>query len=131
MGGRDISRLNGVIGTVMLLLVSTFAISSCGDDQIGRVSICFRDALARTEVPSAQGPVRRCPSAAAYNLMQRGSGTRFSVTCTHRREHHYACDVTGPATQSVFRGASAYMLPRRGYRVTYDGQRVSYQPTGG
>jgi hypothetical protein len=130
MGARH-SRLNGVFGTVVLLLVSTFAVSSCGGDQIGRAAICFRDALAKTEVPLAQGPVRRCPSAAAYNLMQRGSGTRFSVTCTHRTGHHYACDVTGPATQSLFRGASAYMLPRGRYRVMYDGQRVSYQPSGG
>jgi hypothetical protein len=130
MGARH-TRLNGVFGTVVLLLASTFAVTSCGGDQTGRATICFRDALAKTEVPSAHGPVRRCPSAAAYNLMPRGAGTRFSVTCTHRRGHQYACDVSGPATQNVFPDASAYMLPRGRYRVMYYGQRVSYQPSGG
>jgi hypothetical protein len=120
-----------VFGTVVLLLASTFAVASCGGDRTGRAATCFRDALAKTEVPSARGPVRPCPSAAAYNVMQRGYRTRVSVTCTHRNGHEYACDVTGPATQSAFRDASAYVLPHGRYRVIYDGQRISYQPSGG
>jgi hypothetical protein len=130
MGARR-SRLHGVHGIVVLLLASTFAVASCGGDETRRAETCLRDALAKTEVPSARGPVRRCPSAAAYNMMQRGSGTRFSVTCTHRKGHENACEVTGPATRGVFSDASAYMLPRGRYRVMYGGHRISYQPTGG
>jgi hypothetical protein len=112
-------------------MASMFAVASCGSDQTGKAATCLRDALAKTTVPSAQGPVRGCPSAAAYDVMQRAPGTRFSVTCTHRNGHEYLCDVIGPATQSAFSEASAYMLPRGRYRVMYDGHHISYQPSGG
>jgi hypothetical protein len=120
-----------VYGTAALLVVSTFAVGSCGADQTGQAAICFRDALSKTTVPSAQGPVRGCPNPAAYNIMQRTPGTRFSVTCVHKHGHEYLCEVAGPATHSVFSDASAYMLPSGPYTVMYDGRRISYQPSGG
>ena len=74
--------------------------------------------------------MRGCPTAAAYKVMQRGSGTRFSVTCIHRSANEYVCDVGGPATHSIFSDASAYMLPGGLYNVMFDGHRISYQPSG-
>ena len=129
MGERH-SRIRRRYGVVSLLVASTFAATSCGEDQTRDAATCLRDALAKTTIPSAQGPVRDCPSAAAYEMMQRGSGTRFFVTCTHSSGQQYLCDVRGPATQSQFSGASAYTLPGGPYTVLYDGHRVSYRPSG-
>jgi hypothetical protein len=130
MGARY-SRPKGVYGTLAALAAGALAVASCGGDQTRQATICFRDALAKTTVPSTQGPVRDCQGAAAYKIMQRRSGTRFSVTCAHQAGNEYVCEVAGPATQSVFSGASAYMLPGGLYNVTYDGHRISYQPSGG
>ena len=130
MGARR-SRPMGIYGTMALLMVTAVAVGSCGRDQTAQAATCFRDALAETTIPSVQGPVRSCPSAAAYETMQRGSGTRFWATCAHIDGHEYVCTVTGPATRSMFSDATAYMLPAGPYEVMYDGQRISYQPRGG
>jgi hypothetical protein len=116
----------GVLRLLVPGIVVVGLLAGCGsNDPTAAAKRCFENALASQSIHSGSNT---CADATAYKIDQQGSGTKFSVTCTHKAANQYICNVTGPATQSASDGGTG-IVQGGFYNVTYDGKSIVYQQT--
>ena len=116
-------RKHMLAGTCVAVVAAGLA--GCGGDQTSAAATCLRNAIANQAIGSGNN---NCADDTAYNVAESGSGTKFSVTCTHQAANQYVCDVSGPGAQSVDSGGMG-MIQGGFYNVTYDGKSIVFQPT--
>lgn len=112
--------------TIVRSLIVAAVLAGCGGsskpvDHTASAATCLRNALANQALHGGTN----CGDSTTAKVLNGGSGTKITVTCTHQNGNEYICDAKVPVSD----GINLTGVKPGFYQVTYDGKSIVFQQT--